>query len=78
VQRSALSRKQTQLRRQLVQARRDAKLTQTALAKKLGRPQSFVSKFERGERRVDVIEFLEIARALNVDPVRIIADLERR
>lgn len=78
MQRSALSRKQTQLRRQLVQARRDAKLTQTALAKKLGRPQSFVSKFERGERRVDVIEFLEIARALNVDPVRIIADLERR
>ncbi len=49
-----------------------------ALAKKLGRPQSFVSKFERGERRLDVIEFLEVAKALGVDPARIIADLERR
>jgi hypothetical protein len=49
-----------------------------ALAKKLGRPQSFVSKFERGERRLDVIEFLEVAKALSVDPARMIVDLERR
>ena len=48
----------------LVEARRDAGLTQVALAKKLGRPQSFVSKFERGERRLDVTEFLDVARAL--------------
>jgi transcriptional regulator with XRE-family HTH domain len=53
-------------------------LTQVALAKKLGRPQSFVSKFERGERRLDVIEFLDVARALKVDPAQIIANLERR
>jgi len=61
-----------------VQARRDAGLTQVALAKKLGRPQSFVSKFERGERRLDVPEFLDVARALGVDPAQIVADLERR
>ncbi len=53
-------------------------LTQADLARALGRPQSFVSKFERGERRLDVIEFLDVARALSLDPMRVIADLERR
>lgn len=75
---SAFSRKHAQLRKLLVQARHDAGLTQVALAKKLGRPQSFVSKFERGERRLDVAEFLDIARALGIDPSTTIADLERR
>ena len=75
---SAFSRKHEQFRRLLADARQAAGLTQVALAKRLGRPQSFVSKFERGERRLDVIEFLDVARALRVDPATIIADLERR
>ena len=75
---SAFTRKHAQLRKALVQARRHAGLTQVALAKKLGRPQSFVSKFERGERRLDVPEFLDVARALGVDPAQIVADLDRR
>lgn len=75
---SAFSRKHEHFRRLLAEARRGAGLTQVALAKKLGRPQSFVSKFERGERRLDVIEFLDVARALRVDPAQVIADLERR
>jgi transcriptional regulator with XRE-family HTH domain len=37
------------------------------LAKRLSRPQSFVSKIERGERRIDVIEFLELAHAIGID-----------
>jgi len=53
---------------QLISARRSKKLTQTALAKKLGRPQSYVSKYERGERRLDLIEFLEVAEILGIDP----------
>jgi len=40
---------------------------QTDLADSLGKPQSFVSKYERGERRVDFIEFMAIAEAINLD-----------
>ncbi len=76
--RSAFSRKHQSFLKLLVEARQSAGLTQVSLAKRLGRPQSFVSKYERGERRLDVIEFLEVARALSLDPVRIIHELERR
>ena len=37
------------------------------LAERLSRPQSFVSKYETGERRLDVVEFLEVAEALRLD-----------
>jgi len=37
------------------------------LAEKLGKPQSFVSKYERGERRLDFIEFMSLAEALSLD-----------
>jgi transcriptional regulator with XRE-family HTH domain len=57
------------LREQFIQARKSAGLTQVDLADRLGRPQSFVSKYERGERRLDVIEFCEVCRALGADPV---------
>ena len=46
----------------LKQARKDAQLTQTEAAKKLGKHQSFVAKCESGERRVDVIELACFAR----------------
>jgi transcriptional regulator with XRE-family HTH domain len=52
----------------LKEERGEAGLTQAELAKKLRRPQSYVSKYERGERRIDVIEFLEIAQAIGFDP----------
>jgi transcriptional regulator with XRE-family HTH domain len=52
----------------LKEERKKAGLTQARLAKKLRRPQSYVSKYERGDRRLDVIEFLEIARAIGFDP----------
>jgi transcriptional regulator with XRE-family HTH domain len=53
----------------LVAARHSSGIRQQVLAKKLGKPQSFVAKFEGGERRIDLIEFIAIARALGVDPV---------
>ena len=60
----------------LIQARKAAGLTQVALAAQLNRPQSFVSKVERGERRLDVIEFLEVARVLRLDVVTFLSKLD--
>lgn len=56
----------------LVAARRAAGLKQEKLADALGRPQSFVAKYEGGERRIDVVEFVTIARALGADPVKLL------
>ena len=50
-------------------------MTQSQLAARLGRPQSFVSKYERGERRLDVVEFLEVADALEIKPASILGQL---
>jgi transcriptional regulator with XRE-family HTH domain len=63
------------LRLLLTKAREDAGLTQVELGKKLGRPQTFVSKIERGVRNVDLIEFLEIVRAVGLDPAKFIRNL---
>ena len=63
------------LRRLLTQARLDAELTQAQVATRLNRPQSFVSKYESGERQLDVIEFLAICRAIGVEPAPIIESL---
>ena len=54
-------------RKMLIEARENAGLTQTQLAKAFQKPQSFVSKYENGERRLDVIEFLQIADCLRID-----------
>lgn len=59
------------LRELLIGARRKAGLTQAEVAEQLGRPQSFVAKYE-GERRLDVIEFIQIAKDLGADPTLII------
>lgn len=61
----------------LAESRRQAGLSQAQLAAKLSRPQSFVSKFERGERRLDVIEFKAVAEALGLDPLRLLRRLYR-
>jgi len=68
VTKSIFSEKYERFRRLLIEARKEAGLTQVGLADKLSRPQSYVSKFERGERRLDVIEFFEVADAIGVDP----------
>ena len=61
----------------IVEARRAAGLTQRQLADKLGRSDSFVWKIEAGERRVDVLEFIEIARCLRADAAELLARVLR-
>ncbi len=52
----------------MVNERQGAGLTQVVLADRLQRPQSFVSKFETGERHLDVIEFIDVCHAMGADP----------
>jgi transcriptional regulator with XRE-family HTH domain len=59
----------------LIEAREKAGLTQEQLAKRLGRPQSFVAKYEGGERRLDMVEFLWVTKAMKVDPLRVLRTL---
>lgn len=61
--------------RLLVETRTSRKLTQDDVADRIGRPQSFVSKCETGERRLDVIEFCEVARAMDADPIELLAKI---
>jgi transcriptional regulator with XRE-family HTH domain len=57
----------------LAEARSQAGLTQRDLALRLKRPHSYVAKIEGGERRIDVLEFIEVARALRIDPIKLFA-----
>ena len=51
----------------LARARKAAAISQIELAEKLEKPQSFVSSYENGQRRVDVLEFINIADAIGGD-----------
>ena len=72
VTKSAHTRDYDRFRSLLIDVRKKAGLSQAELAKRLAKPQSFVSKFERGERQLDVIEFRSVAQALGFDPLRLL------
>ena len=78
IRKSVHSPEQQLLRELLVAARDKAGLTQHKLARRLGKPQSFVAKYEGGERRLDVVEFVVIAQAIGADPVRILRALTKK
>lgn len=59
----------------LVEARKDAGLSQAQLAQQLGKPASFVGKYELGERRLDVIELLVVLKAVGADSNQLIKSL---
>jgi transcriptional regulator with XRE-family HTH domain len=71
MQKSLKSAEYARLVEVLVAARHEAGIRQQALAAKLRRHQSFIAKYEGGERRIDVIEFIAIARALGADPLKL-------
>lgn len=61
----------------LIQARKDAGITQVELAARIGGRQTFVSKYETEERRLDVAEYIAIARAVGAEPSELIRAAER-
>jgi transcriptional regulator with XRE-family HTH domain len=62
----------------LKEARKQRGVTQVDLADRLGNTQTFVSKMERGERRLDVVEFVEICEALIVAPCDLLSEFLRQ
>jgi transcriptional regulator with XRE-family HTH domain len=61
----------------LRQARKDAGLTQANLAARLGRPQSFVSKYERGDVKIDILELRLVCHSLGITLSTLVRRLER-
>lgn len=59
-----------------IRVRKD--ITQQQLANRLRRPQSFISKYESGERRLDVIEFIHVCHALDEEPSEVLKNIEKR
>lgn len=67
---------QEQLLATLRQIRLDAGLRQSDLARRLGQPQSFVSKYESGERRIDLLELRQICEAVGISLAEFVAKFE--
>lgn len=74
MQKSLKSAEYARLIAMLVAVREKAGIRQQPLADRLGKPQSFIAKYEGGERRIDLIEFIAIARALDADPLKLFRD----
>jgi len=72
-----LSSQYERFRSLMVRVRKAKRVPQWELAQRIGRSQSYVAKYEGGRRRLDVVEFLEVAKALRVDPWRIIRRLAK-
>ena len=59
----------------LARARERAKIKQADLAARLGMPASYLSKIESGTRRLDVVELIQIAEAMEVDPAELVREV---
>lgn len=71
------NREKQQLQELLRELREAAELRQIDLAKRLGRPQSFVSKYESGEKNLDFLEVREVCEALGIPLVELVRRFER-
>lgn len=61
--------------KQLVDCRKEKGMTQAQLSACMGKPQSFIAKIENKERRVDIVEFLELCKHMHINPMPIIESL---
>jgi transcriptional regulator with XRE-family HTH domain len=73
---SIFTKEYDKFRKLLSKYRQECGVTQAKLAEKLNRPQSYISKYESGERRLDVIEFLKIAKILKMDIPKFFKELD--
>jgi transcriptional regulator with XRE-family HTH domain len=55
--------------------RQELGLSQQTLAERLGLHKQFISRVELGERRLDVVEFVDLARALELDPAKVLKEI---
>ena len=74
---SLRSRRHRALCAALVAARKTAGISQHELAMRLKTSQTVIARIEIGERRIDVIEFIDLARTLRIDPREVLAQLMR-
>ncbi len=74
---SITSKNYAQFLEYLRKTREQAGLTQEVLAVRLGETQSFVSKCERGERRMDIVELREFCKAMGITLERFVKQLEK-
>lgn len=59
----------------LIEARKEAELTQEEVADRLGRSQSHVASIESGGRRLDIIELIDLCAVLRIDPVKTVKEI---
>jgi transcriptional regulator with XRE-family HTH domain len=76
VGKNPFSQEQLALQVLLRKVRKDAGLPQAGLSARLGMPQSFVSKYERGERRLDIVELRAVCKALHLSLSEFVRRLE--
>ena len=74
---SIYSERNERLRAILLAARKGAGLTQEELCARIGAYRTFVSKYEKGDRQIRVIEFIALAEAMGLDPVEMLRELRR-
>lgn len=63
---------------ELIAARKRSGLNQTEIAARLGKNQQYLSRIESGRRRIDVVEFVSLARAMDFDPAKLFARIVRK
>ena len=78
MEKNLYTRRQQVLLELLREIRQTAELRQEDVAEKLNRPQSFVSKYESGERRLDVLELWDVCEALGISPIAFAKQLDRK
>lgn len=75
---SIYSNEHTWLREKFIKRRQELNLSQRSLCEKMDVVSSFVGKVETGVRRLDIFEFIAYCKGLELDPIEVLQDIEKR